>query len=185
MNTQQYLDNKPPDWVRVEMQSFRFKKLVSAYNRMRLKNDSMRITGQQWLELALIYRPKLTKDSPVIATKKTISLMKNEQVRIYADSLLGAALEESNIDVKYVVSKRKDILDKAIENKQLNVANQTLDVIEDYMGMKRIMSQSGNTETESREIDYIKIDENADEPKELTAEQKKLTPTSITNSLPS
>lgn len=175
MNTQQYIDNKPPNWVAVEMQSFRFKKLVGAYNRMRLKNDSMRLTEKQWLELALVYRPKLAKERPVIATKKTVSLMKNEQVRIYADSLLGEALTKNNIDVNFVIENRKDILKKAIEGKQLNVANQTLDVIEDYMGMKRIITQSSNTESdEAREIDYVKLDEDVDK-KELK-EQKSLPP---------
>ena len=176
MNTQQYIDVKPPNWVAVEMQSFRFKKLVGAYNRMRLKNDSMRLTEKQWLELALVYRPKLAKERPVIATKKTVSLMKNEQVRIYADSLLGEALKNNEIDVNYVIKNRKDILGKAIEHKQLNVANQTLDVIEDYMGMKRIITQSTNTESdEAREIDYVKLDEDMDK-KELKEAQKELPP---------
>lgn len=181
MNTQQYINNKAPDWVRIEMQSFRFKKLVGAYNRMRLKNDSMKLTEQQWYELALIHRPKLAKERPVIATKKTVSLMKNEQVRIYADSLLGDALKNNNIDVDYVIKNRKNILDKAIENKQLNVANQTLDVIEDYMGMKRIITQSTNTESdEAREVDYIKLDEDM-EKKELPNGQKELPPSDTKN----
>ena len=108
----------------------------------------------------------------MIATKKTVSLMKNEQVRIYADSLLGEALTKNNIDVNYVIKNRKDILEKAIEGKQLNVANQTLDVIEDYMGMKRIITQSSNTESdEAREVDYVKLDEEIEK-----KEQKSLPP---------
>lgn len=186
MNAQQYLDLKPPKWLEMEMTTFRFKKLVSIYNQMRLKNDSMKLTDKQWFELALIYRPKLAKERPVIATKKTVSLMKNEQVRIYADSLLGEALTNNEIDVDFVIKNRKDILKNAIETKQLNTANQTLDVIEDYIGMKRIITQSSNTESdEAREVDYIKLDEEVSDVKgKQKDKQKILEPPSENTELP-
>lgn len=174
-STNDYLEKgiKKKDWVAIEMGHFRFKKLIARYNQMRLHNDSERFTSDQWLELAKTFRPKYAKDNPMGAVSKTKALLSKQEVRTYADSLLAEALGNANIDVNFVVNKRKDILEKAIENKQLNVANQTLDVIEDYMGMKTITTKETSIEDE-REIDYIKLDEEIDNPKALEEKKKEL-----------
>lgn len=156
-STSDYLEKgiQKNDWVAREMLNFRFKKLISAYNQMRLRNDSERLSQSQWLELAKTFRPKYAKENPMGAVSKTKSLLSKEEVRLYANSQLTSALNNADINIEFVVNKRKDILEKAIENKQLNVANATLDIIEDYMGIKSNLTQQKSLEEENNDVDYV------------------------------
>ena len=134
-------------WVRHEMQRLPFKLMIIRYNQLRLRNNSNKMSTEQNEELASLYRP--TQPNRDIAVSATTSLLKMEEVRAYADKALEEALTEHGITKSYLVGKRKELLNMAVEKGDLKMADVTLNKLDDFVGIKQTV-----TTTETKSIDY-------------------------------
>ena|ERR1035437_163248 len=134
-------------WIKREMQRLSFKVMIIRYNQLRLKNNSNKISMEQSQELADIYR--VGAPNKELALNATKSLLKMEEVRSYADKQLEEALTEHGITKSFLVGERKKIYTTAMTDKDLKMASQTLDKLDDFAGMKQTV-----TTTETKSIDY-------------------------------
>ena len=127
--------NNRKNWVTIDLNTFSGKNAISTYNMFRMQNKSERLTAEQWEKIAKDFRPATQLKNKDIAIKKVKSYLKDQQVKAIADNDLRAALLRNNIDVDYVLSERKELIERAKKNKQFSAVNTALDRLENHLGL--------------------------------------------------
>ena len=109
-----------------------------------MQNESSILTNEQYIELAELFRPNADLG---LAINKVKSFLSKDEVKDITNSELRKVLLLNNIDFSFVIKERKEILEKAKENKQFNAANVALDRFETHLGLNNKL-----TITEKRQI---------------------------------
>jgi len=161
--------NRKRGWIKNEMRTHRFIKAVAKYNSFRLASDKNILTADEWAEVSFVYRPEIRNMK--MSIQKTKSLFKREEVQIYADALLAKALEKTGITHEWLLSKRKEVVKGAIQHKKYGDANDTLDALEGYRGMKITVRTQHE---EANDVDYDEIDKKIEESDAVIVPDKKI-----------
>ena len=109
-------------WVKIELTKSRAKRVIDIYVKMILSGKT------NLNELAQMYRPDSLR--PLATLKR---FLKQTEVKQMIDKKIDEALKLHGIDMDFVISKRKEILDGAMKKEDYSNANKVLDSFEDKL----------------------------------------------------
>jgi hypothetical protein len=109
-------------WVKIELTKSRAKRVIDVYVKMILSGKT------NLNQLAQMYRPDSLK--PIATLKR---FLKQTEVKQMIDKKIDEALKLHGIDMDFVISKRKEILDGAMKKEDYSNANKVLDSFEEKL----------------------------------------------------
>ena len=113
-------------WIKYELGKTKTKLVIKAYVRQLVSGSKI-----EWEKLGQMYRPD--QQQPVWTFKR---LLKQEETQRMVNEEIDKLLSDEGITPKFVIEKRKKVLESAIEKGDLTNANRSLDSFEDKMDMK-------------------------------------------------
>lgn len=133
-NTRRFLEKKNKiDWGAKHLNTFKGKKAVKLYNKLRMENESLKITQEQYKQIAEVYRPDIK--NPVNQIISTKNFLNNDTVKKFANEELYKILDENNINLDYLVKEKKKLIKLSKKEKQFNVTLKTIESFENNLGL--------------------------------------------------